>query len=1012
MLEILNPTTFLLDPLILDYNNYNKDKVVVNTIIVNTKTDNIRVYPGFFNLIHQLETEPHRLILLYTDNTYQVIDDIQLKPNGVNVVQIKAPEAYLNDFFSQAINDIINTYGLKVYSEINQKRLNSFIKQTYRNNHQYFGPGYIIKGNVVDNNELPLPSVFIQIKGTDMGTTTDFDGNFTLKVPNKNSVIIYTYVGYKTLEKRAETYNDVKLEEDVAALKEVVVVGYGSTTKMKSTMAVVSSVDSGFQNNSYIENIPVNEFVKRLQGQVAGLGVNSLNGQPGSNSTIILRGTGSISGNLQPLYILDGVPIEEDQFAKLSQEEIKNVSILKDAVATAIYGNRGASGVIIVNTRSENPDLIQEGEPNIADVFMAQNEKASSIRTNFSDVAYWQPTLRTDENGEVQFVVTYPDDITSWQNVVLAMNGKRQSGRYMSFTNSYKPVSARLFVPKFLTEGDNLTAIGKTFNYTQDTIGIETKFSIGEKTVFTKQHKSMNALIDTLDVLATKDTLQLTYQLNQKNSDYFDGEKRNIPIFKKGVELQKGLFKILEPGDTLTHTFDVDGPVQFYAEANAIDLIERDIKTIVNYRYECNEQLASKLKMLLLQKRTDSLLNRDFSQEKDIKKIVRKLTKNRIDNGLWGWWKSSAQVSDWISLHVIEALLLAEENRYSTGLKQKEIGVYLKNRFVEASSIYSKAQLLYMLSMLGEKPYPDQLIDIKLLLSDPSLNLHTRLKLSLALQQLGLKPDINFLKSYERTTVFGSIYIDDYNSNNRYRVYQNSNLNTLMAYKLIRNQNMDDDRLAGIRTYLLESKQSARNLNTYETTRILETILPDILNPNTTESPKAKLTVNGQSAEVFPYKQELTNPSLVLMNTGNFPVYITAYQSYWETNPKRTTKEFEVNSYFKEKPKMSIENGEDVRLKVDVKVKKKAEYIMLEIPIPAGFDYTSKPVNKKLEDHREYFKDRVSIFSSGLDEGVYTFEIPLMAKYSGSYNLNPAKIELMYFPTHHAHEGLKRVEVE
>ena len=149
-----------------------------------------------------------------------------------------------------------------------------------------------------------------------------------------------------------------------------------------------------------------------------------------------------------------------------------------------------------------------------------------------------------------------------------------------------------------------------------------------------------------------------------------------------------------------------------------------------------------------------------------------------------------------------------------------------------------------------------------------------------------------------------------------------------------------------------------------------------------------------------------------IKNIGKFPIYVTAYQEYREINPNKTSDDFEVNSFFKEKKNMNTENGEEVTLTVEVNINKKAEFIMLNIPIPAGFEYVSKPVNYGLEDHREYFKERVSIFSSALDKGQYTFEIPLIAKFSGKYHLNPAKIELMYFPTFHAHEGLKTVEVK
>jgi uncharacterized protein YfaS (alpha-2-macroglobulin family) len=228
---------------------------------------------------------------------------------------------------------------------------------------------------------------------------------------------------------------------------------------------------------------------------------------------------------------------------------------------------------------------------------------------------------------------------------------------------------------------------------------------------------------------------------------------------------------------------------------------------------------------------------------------------------------------------------------------------------------------------------------------------------------------------------------------------------------LIRKVNPDDDRLPKIMLYLLNAKTYGRYVNTYQATNILETLLPDLLKDKK-EKPFAEFSVNGTSESNFPFKNQFNSQDVTIKNTGNLPIYVNAYQHYFKTEPKKLANDFEIESYFIDKPNNIIKNGEEVTLKVVLNVKKEAEYSMLNIPIPGGFDYTAKPVNYGLEDHREYFKHETSFFCSQLKEGQYTFEIPLIAKYSGTYHLNPAKIELMYFPTFHAHEGLKKVSVE
>ncbi len=203
-----------------------------------------------------------------------------------------------------------------------------------------------VTGTVVDGDGLPIPGVNVIIKKTTTGTQTDFDGNFSIGV-SADQILQFSYVGFKTKEVRvgAKTTINVTMVQDVEALEEVLVTAYGNTTKVNSTRAVTTISSEGIENRTLASPI------QSLQGQVAGLGISTLSGQPGANSTIILRGIGSINGNFEPLILLDGVPIDEDNLRSINQNDIANVSVLKDAAATSIYGNRGSGGVIIINTK-------------------------------------------------------------------------------------------------------------------------------------------------------------------------------------------------------------------------------------------------------------------------------------------------------------------------------------------------------------------------------------------------------------------------------------------------------------------------------------------------------------------------------------------------------------------------------------------------------------------------------------------------------------------------------------
>jgi TonB-linked SusC/RagA family outer membrane protein len=201
-----------------------------------------------------------------------------------------------------------------------------------------------ISGTVTDETG-PLPGVSILIKGTTTGTETDFDGKYTIKT-KVGDILVYSFVGMAAQQKTVGIPDiiNVQLEAD-NILAEVVVQAFRTATKETSNIA------STTVTASTIESRPNASFAQTLQGQVAGLNITTGNGQPGGNSTINLRGVSSLSGNTEPLFIIDGIPVDEDNFRSLNPNDIESLSVLKDAGATAIYGNRGANGVVLIKTR-------------------------------------------------------------------------------------------------------------------------------------------------------------------------------------------------------------------------------------------------------------------------------------------------------------------------------------------------------------------------------------------------------------------------------------------------------------------------------------------------------------------------------------------------------------------------------------------------------------------------------------------------------------------------------------
>ena len=205
---------------------------------------------------------------------------------------------------------------------------------------------HIVTGMVVDQKGIPLPGVSIVIKGTTSGVTTDIDGKYSLEVPKNNAVLVFSFVGMKTMELSFgdKSLINVTLQEDTTGLDEVVVVGYGVQKKVNLTGAVQTIGDEKLQNR------PVANVSQALTGQMAGVTIIQRSGEPGSDGGAIrIRGEGTFSGaGVEPLVLVDGLP---STMSDVDPNDIENISVLKDAASASIYGSRAANGVILITTK-------------------------------------------------------------------------------------------------------------------------------------------------------------------------------------------------------------------------------------------------------------------------------------------------------------------------------------------------------------------------------------------------------------------------------------------------------------------------------------------------------------------------------------------------------------------------------------------------------------------------------------------------------------------------------------
>lgn len=207
----------------------------------------------------------------------------------------------------------------------------------------------VITGTVKDQTGETIISASVVVKGTTIGTVTDFDGNYSLEVPDDAKVLIFSYVGMKSQELNITgNVMNVVLSENSEVLEEVVVTGYG-TTKKRDVVTSVASVSA-----DQIKDIPVTSAAEALQGKLSGVTVTTTEGSPDADVKIRVRGGTSLTQSNDPLYIVDGMPVSS--IADIAPSDIQSMDVLKDAAATAIYGAQGANGVIIITTKDSNTD--------------------------------------------------------------------------------------------------------------------------------------------------------------------------------------------------------------------------------------------------------------------------------------------------------------------------------------------------------------------------------------------------------------------------------------------------------------------------------------------------------------------------------------------------------------------------------------------------------------------------------------------------------------------------------
>lgn len=494
----------------------------------------------------------------------------------------KTFENFKRDFIFQSQynkNPQINWFGFNFINSQNKNTEKKYL-ETIKPKTEIPKNAKELSGVVMDESGLVLPGATVIVKGTNRGTSTNFDGEFVIEAI-KGEMLEVSYVGMNSvlLQIYPEKKYEIRLESH-AYLEEVVVMGFQTVAKAKLTYA-----------NSIIK------LENELQGNIAGVNIerDSLN----KVVYIKVRGISSLDNQKVPLYIVDGIIVED--IVSVNPDDIINLTVLKDTTATALYGSRGANGVVIIMTKNTLKELAQV-----------------KTRTNFNETAFFYPHLKTDSDGKFSFNFSNPESLTSWKLRLYGHNKKAQSGYFESTIISQKDVMVQTNMPRFVREKDTISISAKVVNMTNETksgiamlmlFDATTMKAIDSITLNTDNTRNFDckpkeSVPVTWRITIPEGLQGLQYKIIAKSGNFSDGEENilpvlsnkiliteSIPIWVKGNSKKEYAFENLKNNTSETlknHQFTLE------YTSNPTWLALQSLPYLMEFQHECAEQTFSR----------------------------------------------------------------------------------------------------------------------------------------------------------------------------------------------------------------------------------------------------------------------------------------------------------------------------------------------------------------------------------------------------------------------------------
>lgn len=820
-----------------------------------------------------------------------------------------------------------------------------------------------LHGKVTDKaSRKPLDYVNITIKNSGItvaSTITDDDGEFRISGLNAGVYKVFaSYVGYKSV-----VIDELSIQEGSRHMLNFAMEGSTSLNEVVISTYSKPRIDPAGVKGS---NISSKELLSSGSRSVDRLAGSTLGVESRSNITPVFRGSRADG----TAYYIDGVRV-----------------------------NSAASSYKMLNSIESNQ--VKEG----VRISMKDMPATFQLRSNFKDCGFWEPNLVTNAQGMAHVKVKFPDNITAWNTIIIGMNTRFMNGTQAYTTRAYKPVLARLFLPSFLRQGDEILLNGQALNYTEDTLETSLLLKANDSTL--AMAKVMLGSTQNLSArynINKQDTLKAYFELKLPDG-YGDAEQYKLPIKPWGLLQTQSKAYYLNADTSIALSTDTIGQYSLIVTDKYTALMREEIMRLKNYQYGCVEQTTSKLNALLCEKKLCLMLGDTFGDNGLIKTCLNRLASMQQKNGGWAWY-SYGNSEDWLSHYVLVSMAEAIKMGYKSAAFDKGVAYCQEN--LNKGSFRQSILFAEVLLLAGRVDNAEAAIKA-IKVQEESLPAVDRLRLVRLKLKLKQETFEGFLYENMVLGVDSMVYWKVQEAG----LYQSNLQYTLMAYEVLSLVHAPKWILTGIRRYFVRERMfNNHGLNTLDAARMISVFATDIAREEMVTLKASVNLGNGNVITKFPARVNLNNGTTYTVSKQGSPVTLVLGKRYFETQPVADTALYEISTRFvnRQKARDSFESGSKVNMIVTVTLRKDQEYVMLQLPIPAGFEHDGKPMMYNAAE-TEYYKERVLVFYRKLPRGMYTLNIPLEARYPGSYGILPAQAEDMYNPVLKGNAAAGRVVI-